>query len=117
LKEELFNLQPRGLPEEVSGSGSGSGWSPSPRHLQALLRHLLLAEAGCELAVANAAWMLSRGEGAGGSRALGLAVNLLYRQVPTGQSRLSQQCISWCHNLRSESRGGRIWLDCHGCNC
>lgn len=49
------------------------------RTVQSLIRHLLLAESGCEAAAENAAWQLLHGQGAGGPRALGLAANLLYR--------------------------------------
>jgi hypothetical protein len=41
----------------------------------------LLAEAGCEAAAENAAWMLLHGQGAGGPQALDLAAHLLYRCV------------------------------------
>lgn len=49
------------------------------RYPQALLRYLLLAEAGCEAAAENAAWMLLHAQGASGPRAMGLAAHLLYR--------------------------------------
>lgn len=58
--------------------------SASDRHTQALLRHVLLAEAGCEAAAENAAWMLLHGQGAGGPQALDLAAHLLYRCVCWG---------------------------------
>lgn len=53
--------------------------APQHRYVQALIRHLLLAESGCEAAAENAAWMLLHGQGAGGPRAVGLAAHLLYR--------------------------------------
>jgi hypothetical protein len=45
----------------------------------ALLRYLLLAEQGCEVAQANAGFLLLRGRGAGGKAALHLAAQMLMR--------------------------------------
>jgi len=56
----------------LHGLDSGRPW-------QALLRYLLLAEQGCEIAAANAAFMLQRGLGARGGRTMELAVELLHR--------------------------------------
>jgi SEL1 protein len=66
-----------------------SSWSPLLRkalqqykagqYWPALLQYLLLAEQGCEVAVANAAFMLQRGEGAGGEQAMHLAARMLVR--------------------------------------
>lgn len=53
---------------------SGHYWS-------ALISYLVLAEQGCEVACANAAWMLQRGIGLGGQQAMGLAAQLLERCV------------------------------------
>lgn len=50
----------------------------------ALLQYLLLAEQGCEVAVANAAFMLQRGQGAGGEQAMRLAARMLVRWVGDG---------------------------------
>lgn len=68
-----------------------SSWGPSLRTAlraldngrpwQALVRYLLLAEQGCEIAAANAAFMLQMGQGARGGRVLELAVQLLHRWV------------------------------------
>jgi hypothetical protein len=54
-------------------------WSQRYRLRQALLRFLLMAESGSEAGSANAAWMLMRGEGAGGQEAVDLAADLLLR--------------------------------------
>jgi hypothetical protein len=54
-------------------------WSQRYRLRQALLRFLLMAESGSEAGSANAAWMLMRGEGAGGPDAVDLAAELLLR--------------------------------------
>jgi hypothetical protein len=54
-------------------------WSQRYRLRQALLRFLLMAESGSEAGSANAAWMLLRGEGAGGPDAVDLAAELLLR--------------------------------------
>lgn len=64
-----------------TAAAAGAWWWPRwrGRFLQALLRYLLLAEAGCDACAANAAWMLLRGEGAGGPKALAAAASLLYR--------------------------------------
>jgi hypothetical protein len=45
----------------------------------ALLRYLLLAEQGCEVAQANAGFMLLQGRGAGGKAALHLSAQMLMR--------------------------------------
>ncbi|KAF6266102.1 hypothetical protein COO60DRAFT_1697460 [Scenedesmus sp. NREL 46B-D3] len=54
-------------------------WAQRHRLRQALLRFLLMAESGSEVGSANAAWMLTRGEGAGGGDAVDLAAELLLR--------------------------------------
>jgi hypothetical protein len=64
-------------------------WSQRHRLRQSLLRFLLMAESGSEAGSANAAWMLMRGEGAGGPDAVDLAAELLLRWV---------QRVSWCRD-------------------
>ncbi|WIA36276.1 hypothetical protein OEZ86_007603 [Tetradesmus obliquus] len=54
-------------------------WGQRYRLRQALLRFLLMAESGSEAGSANAAWMLMRGEGAGGPDAVDAAAELLLR--------------------------------------